>query len=226
MASSVEVRLPSGGGSGFINEEGEAEDYRLLIVNTATGKDFTLKRSPKEIEYSGFANTYNEAARPDRKPLLRRNGRGLRKINMTFLLAHVDIEESIDDRLGTLRDLAKAKAPLEIRYGDDSHTEGEWSITNFSFRSVERNAITDEITRSEVTLEFTEVPDPTNVDLNSYAPKKRPKVYKTKEDDTLFKIVKAFYGTDNIKIVNAVAKINDIENVKHKMKAGRKIKLP
>ncbi len=204
------------------------EVFHLYIYNSLGTKNdgFKLFRAPKEIEYSGFANTYNEAARPDRKPLLRRSGEGLRKINMTFLLAYPDIEKSINDRLEKLETLASRKAPMIVEYGGDKRVVGDWSFTNLSYRSMERSKDNDEITRAEVTIELTEVPNPTNVGLDRFQPRNRPKFYKTKKGDTLLRIVKKFYATDNVRIVKAVAKANKIENIKHPMKAGRRIRLP
>ena len=226
----VSISSPvSGGGKGF-----SEDDFRLIFTNAGTGNEiFKLARAPKEIEYSGFARTYNEAARPDRKPLLRRSGDSLRKINLTFLLAYAQpedgvpaIERSIEDRLSRLRALTEKENALNIKYGRDGHLNGDWAVTNLSFRSLERNARTDEITRAEVTLELTEMPDPVPVGLDKYKPRKRPASIKAKKGDTILKIVKKYYATDNAKIVRAIAKVNNIENIKHPLKAGRKIKLP
>ena len=223
----VSITLDIGGSESDMAKD---KEYQFYVYNSANPNEeksgFKLDRPPKEIEYSGFANTYNEAARPDRKPLLRRSGRGLRKINMTFILHYQDIEDGIDDRLKKLKTLAEQENSLIIEYGGDKRVAGDWSITNYSFRSIERRKKDDEISRAEVTLEFTEVPSPTPVALDRYRPRERPKIYTTKKGDTLLKIVKRYYGTDHAKIVRAIAKINKIENIKHPMKAGRKIRLP
>ena len=75
-----------------------------------------------------------------------------------------------------------------------------------------------------MTLEFTEDPEPTKISLNQ-AVKKRPKTYKAKKGENLYDIVEKFYQTDSTRIVNAVAKVNDIKHPR-RIKAGKKIKLP
>ena len=216
---------PGGGGPG-----GGSSDGTKTIAMTITDGDTTFEFDypPRNVEYSGRENTYNEVQRPDRKPLLRRSGKALRKMSMTLLLTPKkaegtnNLEASIDGRLENLEELARSRKPIEVEY--DPRTVGNWSITSMSYTSIERVAGTDEISRAEVTLEFTENPDPTPVSINQTT-KKRPKTYTVKKGDTLFEIVQKFYQTDNAKIVNAVAKINDIKNPKH-LKVGKKIKLP
>ena len=134
------------------------------------------------------------------------------------------MEESIEDRLENLEKLAASTKPILVEY--ESRTKGKWSITSLSYSSIERVAKTDQISRAEVTIEFTENPDPTPITLNQVTKGKRPKTYKVKKGDTLHKIVVKFYQTDNAKIIAAVAKINKIKNPKHKLKPGKDIKLP
>lgn len=211
----------SGGGGNFIKTDA------LIITNGDIA--FRTDLAPKTVEYSGHENTYNEVARPDRKPLLRRSGKALRKMSMTMLLLPKkpnfnSMEESIEDRLENLEKLAASTKPILVEY--ESRTKGKWSITSLSYSSIERVAKTDQISRAEVTIEFTENPDPTPITLNQVTKGKRPKTYKVKKGDTLHKIVVKFYQTDNAKIIAAVAKINKIKNPKHKLKPGKDIKLP
>lgn len=212
----------SGGGSDF------AKEIALIITNGDI--EFRTELAPKTVEYTGHENTYNEVARPDRKPLLRRSGKALRKMNMTLLvLPKIDdgynsMEISIESRLENLEKLAASTKPIIVEY--DTRTKGKWSITTLSYTSIERMERTDQISRAEVTIEFTENPDPTPITINQITKGKRPKTYVVKKGDTLHKIVVRFYQTDNARIINAVAKANKIKNPKHKLHPGKHIKLP
>ena len=212
----------SGGGSNF------SKTIALIITDGDT--EFRTEFAPKNVDYSGHENTYNEVARPDRQPLLRRSGKALRKMSMTLLLlpkleeGYNSKEVSIEGRLDNLEKLAASRKPILVEY--DTRTKGKWSITSLSYTSIERMAGTDQISRAEVTIEFTENPNPTPVTLNQITKGKRPKTYKVKKGDTLVKIVRKFYQTDSAPIVKAVAKANKIKNPKHKLHPGKEIKLP
>ena len=237
MAASVTVKkVKPGGGSkpgsggtppaGWDQHDPRDPNQPNMIIYTK-GKDNDLdikinKRAPKEVEYTGTTGTYNEGERPDRQPLLRRKGRSLRKMSMTVFFWHFDIEEPVDNRILALEKLAKTDIPLLIEY--DPTTVGEWRITSMTYKSIERSQYTNQITRAEVTLEFTEDPEPTKISLNQ-AVKKRPKTYKAKKGENLYDIVEKFYQTDSTRIVNAVAKVNDIKHPR-RIQAGKKIKLP
>lgn len=205
------------------------EESQFVISTRDYADQFVTRYAPKEIDYSGFAHTFNESQRPDRKPILRRSGRSLRKLSMTLFLSLPtkdgvpSIERSIDHKLDKLEKLADSDMPLIIDY--EPRTKGTWFISNMSYRSVERAEENDEITRAEVTLEFTETTDKVTFTLNREKTKERPKTYKVKKGETLPEIVKRFYGTSNAKIVAAVAKVNDIKNGQ-RLKPGKKIKLP
>lgn len=232
---------PSGGGKGYrktipdpisaitdpVSDTASGMSMPLFVI-TDGKTSFENYYPPKNVDYSGHESTYNEVARPDRKPLLRRSGKALRKMSMTMVLLPKkpdlnDRQISIDDRLENLETLAASDSPITVEY--DPRTHGKWSITSLTYTSIERVEATNHISRAEVTIEFTENPNPTKVTINDYSPKKRPKYYTVKKNDTLAKIAQRFYGTDSAAIVRAIAKVNDIDNPKH-IKAGRKIKLP
>lgn len=202
-----------------------------LVIDAEGCATFKYNYPPKSVEYSGFENTYNEVERPDRQPLLRRSGRTLRKFTMTLLL--LPKEEyglnnknvSIDDRLENLKALAQTNNPVFVGYDPQTTHKGTgWSITSLTFTSIERTKQDDYISRAEVTIEFTERPEKTDVTINKTT-KKRRKKYTVKKGETLFKIALKFYQTDNIQIVKAIAKVNDIKNYKH-VKTGKKLTLP
>ena len=165
--------------------------------------------------------------RPDRQPLLRRDGQALRVMEMELFIGSTDIDEPVTDSLRTLERLAKSRRPLIVEY--DPHTKGLWHMTALSIESDKRSAGKNNvITRAIASVTFTEVADKTEFTINNKTKvvgTERPKVYTTKKKDTLASIVKKFYGTTSPAIVKAVAKANGIKNPKN-IKPGTKLKLP
>lgn len=219
------VRVTTSGGGGV------AVAARFSIQTVNGNLYWASRYAPKEITYSGFEGTYQEALRPDRKPLIRRDGTNLRKMSMEIFVGSTDIEEPITDQLKELERLAETRDPLVVEY--DSHTKGFWHITTFDYSSEERtdkriNDKLTEITRATVNIEFTEVAGPTMFTINRrerIIGVKRPKSIKTKKGQTLTQIAKKYYGTTSPLILKAIAKANKIKNPKH-LKPGQKLKLP
>jgi hypothetical protein len=195
---------------------------RLAIYTENQAIVFTSKFAPREVEYSGYEASWNEIMRPDRKPLITRSGSNLRKISMELFVGSTDPDESVDSDLKTLENLADTRIPILLEY--DPRTYGKWIISSLSFSSIDRRTDTDEITRSNVSIEFTEIATKTKGSLNPFS-KTRPKSVKTKSKTSLFKIAKKYYGTSNIQIVKAIAKYNNIKNLRHIPK-GKRIRLP
>ena len=219
------VRVTRSGGDGVMVRA-------RFSIQTVNGNLYWASRyAPKEITYSGYEGTYQEALRPDRKPLIRRDGTSLRKMSMEIFVGSTDIEEPITDQLKELERLAETRDPLVVEY--DSHTKGFWHITTFDYKSEERtdkrlNDNLTEITRATVNIEFTEVAGPTMFTINRrerIIGVKRPKSIKAKKGQTLIQIAKKYYGSTSPLIIKAIAKANKIKNPKH-LKPGQKIKLP
>ena len=205
-----------------------ADNERLIIKEKNGSIVFKAPYAPKEVNYSGYENVYEEITRPDRKPIVRRSGESLRRMSMQLFIGGPFIGKafSFDGQLKTLEKLAASRIPLIVEY--DPRTYGFWHISSMSYDSVERVQSNDNISRATVDIEFIEVPDPTVFTLNIIDKVRytnRPKSYTTKKKDTLAGIVKKFYGTTNKNIIKAVAKANNIKNPKH-IKPGQKIKLP
>lgn len=187
---------------------------------------FAAPFAPKQVTYSGYENTYEEISRPDRKPIVRRSGEGLRRMSMELFIGSFSMQTEHDEELSKLEQLAASRLPLVIEY--DPRTWGYWHITSLSYDSVERRETDDVITRATVQIEFVEIPDKTAFTLNiknKYKYTSRPKTYTAKKGESLREVVKKFYGTANKNIIKAVAKANNIKNPKH-VKPGQKIKLP
>lgn len=196
---------------------------RLAMYTPSQSLVFTTNFAPREVNYSGYEATYNEIARPDRKPILSRSGSSLRKMSMSIFVGSTDPEESVNSDLKVLEDMAESRVPLTVEY--DPRTYGQWSITALSYTSVERRNDSDEITRANVDIELTEVTSDTEVTINSVIRNKRPRTFTPTNRTSMQAIAKRFYGTSNIKIVRAIANYNNIKNLR-RIPPGKTIRLP
>lgn len=196
---------------------------RLAVYTPSQSLVFTTRFAPREVNYSGYEATYSEIARPDRKPILSRAGSSLRKVSMSIFVGSTDAEESVDADLKVLEDMAESRVPLTLEY--DPRTYGQWSITALSYTSVERRNDTDEITRANVDIEFTEITTDAEVTINSVLSNKRPRTFTPNKRTSMQQIAKRFYGTSNIKIVRAIANYNNIKNLR-RIPPGKVIRLP
>lgn len=203
-----------------------AGSSRLTVYTENLSLIFNSPFAPREVTYSGYEATYNEIARPDRKPILSRSGSSLRRISMSVFVGSTDPDQSFDQQLKILEDMAESRLPLTIEY--DPRTYGKWTITTLSFTSVERRNDSNEITRANVDIEFTEVTTDTKVTINQVTrirKTSRPKAFTPQKRTSMFKIAKRFYGTRNKKVVRAIAKYNNIKNLR-RIPPGKRIRLP
>jgi hypothetical protein len=195
---------------------------RLVIRTQNNSLIFSSRFAPREVDYGGYEASYNEILRPDRKPILARAGNSLRTITMSIFVGSTNIEESFDQDLATLEKLAESRVPILIEY--DPRTYGRWRITTLTYSSVERSPDSDEITRANVDITFTEITGKTDVTIN-VGVKSRPKNFRPQAKTTMFKIAQQFYGTKDIRIVRAIASANNIKNLRN-IPPGKRIKLP
>jgi nucleoid-associated protein YgaU len=195
-------------------------DGPRLIIRAAADV-FQAPFAPREVTYSNFGGVWNEVKRPNRKPILTREGLNMRKISMSSLfVGHTAYYTSVDMNLRKLEKIAESKELVQIEY--DPRCYGDWRLTSLSYTSVLRHPVTNEITRATVDLEFTEANDNGENPVSSTTT--RPKMYTVKAGDTLGSIAKQFYKGDGTKW-RAIAKANDIKNPKH-LTVGMRLRLP
>lgn len=184
---------------------------RLFIYASTADWYFAAPYAPKSVTYSGFEGVYSETPRPDRKPILTRSGKALRKISMELFIGDELYDESQESALIQLEALAGTVIPLVIEY--DPRCAGYWRLTSLSYSSSEREFEMDEISRATATLEFTEVPDPTAITIN--VGRNRPKKYRPKAGESLREIAMTYYGTASPAIISAIMDANGIDNARH-----------
>lgn len=188
-----------------------------------------LPYAPREVSYEGFGRQWVVQQRDgDRKPLVQAGSRNLRKMSFTLTLATRDWYDDVHYQLTALETLAETTEPVIVYYSD--WEIGFWHITNMRVTSRMRTPDTSKINQATVDLEFTEAVDlvrrrkPTNPPGNGGGGGKRPKFYRVKKGDTLWKIAKKFYGTH--KAWRKIGRANKIKKAHKELKVGRKLRLP
>lgn len=206
------------------NVNNNSNGPRMVIYTDNESIILNVPFAPVSIDYSGFENTYNETQRPDRKPILTRSGKSLRKMSMELTLVSKGVtnghgtvvHQSVNSYITRLEELAGSDNPIIVEY--EPRTKGKWRIAGLSYSSVTRDHVSNEITQATATIEFTEIATKTEMTINNT---RRPKKVTVRHGDTLTRIATTYYGTSSTYIVNAIAKANNIRNVRHLPKTIR-----
>ena len=192
-------------------------------------RSYETMLAPKKITFDSDTGKYNEVARPYSKPLLVKEGSTLRRMKMTLFVGSTNIESSVASTLATLEQLANSDYNLTVTY--DDRTAGQWRITKLTYDSVERNSLTNAITRADVDIEFTQMPPGQTYTPPSPNPGTGTgKTYTIKKRDTLRKIIKNEYPGANAAKRKALKKQIKQKNPQiknwNKLPVGEEIKLP
>ncbi len=199
----------------------------LTISELGGINSFTTTLAPKKITYDADTGKYNEVARPYRKPLLVKEGSTLRRMKMTLFIGSTNIEASVVDSLAALERLANSDYNLAVNY--DNRTAGQWRITKLTYDSVERSVWTNDITRADADIEFTQMPE-----AQTYTPPSpgtgTGRTYTVKAKDTLRKIIKTNYpGVTKKEVKQLKSQIKNLNKQItnwNKLKPGTVIRLP
>lgn len=111
-------------------------------------------------DLGGLAPSYDEVARPGRRPLLLRSGQPLPRLAFSATLANGnDRQQHVEADVATLKRIAgSGEAVLVSHYGASS--SGAWRLTDLTIKGTTRTAGTNHISRAELDLGFTAVSDP------------------------------------------------------------------
>lgn len=210
---------------------------RLTISDEAGREVFTAPWNPRAVDHAALAPGYADAERSGRAPLLLRSTLPRPTQSFELLLAHDDIDRSVQAGLQTLTRLTESKSRVRVGYGP-SESAGLWRITDLSYSSLERNAL-NEITRAAVQLTLTRAVDiatargPLTGGARPAAgarPPARPgaaaataRTHVVKTGDTLAGIAARFYGTPAR--WREIARRNGITDPK-KLRAGTRLVIP
>lgn len=198
-------------------------------IRTQKGVTLVLPFAPRGTTLGGWAAPVSVTPRPGRKDLTLVDGPGLESVNLTFPLARLDHQTSVEDYIRTLRRIARSRQRITLVNLSPSE-RGPWRITDVGVTGDLRQRGTNHLTRATVTLALLEASDP-NLKVGPVSgghddndgPRKHPKTYVIKRGDTLRRIANEFYGAP--RYWRAIAKANGIKTPNN-LKVGRRIKLP
>lgn len=192
--------------------------------------------SPKTVNHGNLAPSFADGERDGRPPLLLRASDPRPTLECELLLAHPDINTSVENWINTLRYIAKRPHPIRVQYGP-SESLGLWRMTELSFSSVERNEFA-QITRATVSMRFTTAVDATTnrgplsggtkpatgtAPAPTGAVAAATRTYTVKRGDTLSGISVSFYRT--AARWPEIAKANGISDPK-RLQIGQVLKIP
>ena len=127
-----------------------------MVIMGSNGSTFEVPWAPRAVTHSGLGEDVVEIERAGRYPELAVKAPQLHKMSFGIVLGR-DIGRSVEGDLKRLEDIIKAGGWVQILYGP--RESGLWKNTGFSYDSVEREPVQNQISRASVTLDWTEVPD-------------------------------------------------------------------
>lgn len=127
-----------------------------MVIQGSNNDAFELPWAPREVSHSGFEENVTEIERAGRVPDLAVKNPNLHKMSFSFTLGRT-LDQSIERDLIRLETIVAVGGWIMILYGQ--RESGLWKCTAFSYASIERDPIQNQIARATVDMSFTEVPD-------------------------------------------------------------------
>lgn len=127
-----------------------------MTIKGSNGDSFVVPWAPRNIEHSGLHENVVEIERPGRVAEIVVSSPALHKMSFSFTLG-ANIWQSCELELLRLENIAAAGGWIMILYG--LRETGIWKLTSMTYASIEREPTKNMISRAEVSMEFTEVPD-------------------------------------------------------------------
>lgn len=127
-----------------------------MVIQGSNNDAFELPWAPRDVQHSGFEENVQEIERSGRVPELAVASPNLHKMSFAFTLGR-DINVPIESDLIRLENIVGVGGWIMILYGQ--RESGLWKCTSFSYASVERDPVQNQISRATVDMSFTEVPD-------------------------------------------------------------------
>lgn len=207
---------------------------RKMVIRSADGKlRVEAPYAPQEVQHSALNDEWVTVNRSGRLPLLLRRGKQLRTQSFTLFVGHRDIDHNVQPTLGAIIKMSRSRRPVYVSFS--RFETRAWRITSLSMRSMSRRAVTNEITRAEVDIEFTVASD-LNIHVGPVTGghnkgggggkgggKGTPRYYVWKKGDTLHAIAIRFY--QDARKWRTIADANHIKRIRH-IKVGRRLRLP
>lgn len=204
-------------------------------LQTSRGARFTLPFAPRETDHSGDADEWSTIPRTGRKPLVRRNGAGLRTLAFSFLMGSTNPDASIESQISVLRTVTGNADMVLFSLG--YLERGWWRVTDVSVSPLLRQEFTNAVTRATVSIQMIEAYDvrpkigrtatrPSPKPPSKSKPSARPPQTRTvtvKKGDTLFELAVKYLGSGPR--WKEIAKLNKISDPR-KLKVGQKLRIP
>jgi LysM repeat protein len=204
---------------------------KAYIQNQA-GDRFVLPWAPRETEHGGDADQWSTLARAGRKPIVRRNGAGIRTLSFSFLMGTVAGDVSIESQILRLRNVASNGDMVLFSHG--VLERGWWHTTDLQINPLLRQHGTNYVTRANVTLQLIEAYDVrpkmgrTSTKPKPAKPKAKPRPagYRyvvVKKGDTLWEFAVKYLGSGLR--WGEIARLNGVKDPR-KLRIGLRLKIP
>jgi LysM repeat protein len=204
-------------------------------IQSETGARFLLPYAPRETEHGGDADEWATIPRSGRKPLVRRNGAGLRTLQFSFLLGTSSPDSSVEVSIVTLRTVVGNADKVLFSHG--ILERGWWRVIDLKVAPLMRQEGTNQVTRATVSISLIEAYDvrprigQTSTRPNPKPPSKsKPKAsspgyrYVTvKRGDSLWEFAVKYLGSGSR--WREIARLNGIRDTKT-LRVGARLRIP
>lgn len=137
--------------------ERASKTHPKAYLATVTGLKCVLPLAPQEVDHDGYAATFDTLERTGRKPVVGRTGEGLRTMSFDLWVASEELGRSVQPVLDQLEAIAKANSRVTFSYGKIER--GLWRLTRCNISVTERQPMTNDATKANVSLSFLEASD-------------------------------------------------------------------
>lgn len=127
-----------------------------MVIMGSNNDMFEVPWAPREVSHTNIGEEVVEIERAGRYPELAVKGPKLRKMSFSLTLGR-SLDVSIENDLTRLEAIVNVGGWIQILYGPKE--SGLWKCIDFSYSSVERESIQNQISRCTVDFEFESVPD-------------------------------------------------------------------
>lgn len=200
-----------------------------MIIVTESGDVFVVPYAPRETTTAGFNPTYEQVPRGGRRPFLIESGKGLPTMDFQLVVGFPDWNQSIEDILEEMQELAESGDRLVVRL-DRTSSRWRWRLTDFRQQVVARAHGSNDATRAVCDFAFQMVSDPveftgpTKGGKKGGKDKKKPKFYTLKKGESIRDVANRYYDNPD-KAVRQICDANKIRDPK-KVKPGTRLRLP
>jgi LysM repeat protein len=205
------------------------------FIQTETGARWVFPYAPRESEHGGDTDEWAVLPRSGRKPLVRRNGAGLRTLQFSFLIASSAYDGTVEGTINNLRTVVgnADKVLFSLGYLE----RGWWRVTDLQVSPLARQEGTNQVTRANVSIQLIEAYDVRpKIGRTATRPKPKPPA-KTKpkatspsyryvtvrRGDTLWDFAVKYLGTGLR--WKEIAKLNGVRDPK-KLQIGKRLRIP